>query len=78
MRREQFLHQGEMQDNVDFLFGRDVGERSLLIGGTAEEIEIMREIRWWSGGDWRSRERIFPGDLAERMREQRRAEVKQV
>ena len=67
----QFLHQGEMQDNVDFLF-RAVcgGEEPRLIGFTADEKEIMKEIRWWSVAEIEaSGERIFPQNLAERMRE---------
>jgi 8-oxo-dGTP pyrophosphatase MutT (NUDIX family) len=68
----QFWHQGEMQDNTDFLF-RAVCRREepRLIGVTAEEREIMKEIRWWSGEAIEaSEERIFPENLAERMREQ--------
>ena len=69
----QFLHQGEMLDNVDFLFRAECRrEEARLIGVTAEEIEIMKEIRWWSEAEVEaSRERIFPENLAERMREQR-------
>jgi 8-oxo-dGTP diphosphatase len=67
----QFLHQGEMQDNVDFLFRAECGrEEPRLIGFTADEREIMKEIRWWSEAEVEaSRERIFPENLAERMRE---------
>jgi ADP-ribose pyrophosphatase YjhB (NUDIX family) len=67
----RFLHQGEMQDNIDFLFKADCrrGEPR-LIGPTADEKEIMKEIRWWSVAEIEaSRERIFPENLAERMRE---------
>jgi 8-oxo-dGTP diphosphatase len=69
----QFLHQGEMQDNVDFLFRAGCRRRDArLIGVTAEEREIMKEIRWWSEAEVEaSRDRIFPENLAERMREQR-------
>src|SRR5271170_6229119 len=43
-----FLHQGEMQDNVDFLFRAQCRrEEPRLTGHTAEEIEIMKEMRWW-------------------------------
>jgi 8-oxo-dGTP diphosphatase len=75
-----FLHQGEMQDNVDFLFRARCGRAEpRLIGRTAEEIVIMKEARWWTVEEIeRSRERIFPGELAARMREQRRAEVNEV
>jgi len=67
----QFLHQGEMQDNVDFLFRAECRrEEPRLIGVTADEREIMKEIRWWSEAEIEaSRERIFPADLAGRMRE---------
>ncbi len=71
----QFLHQGEMQDNVDFLFRAECGrEEPQLMGVTADEMEIMKEIRWWSAEEVEaSEERIFPENLAERMREHRRA-----
>ena len=43
--RNEFLHQGEMQDNTDFLFrARCRREEPRLIGVTADEREIMREI----------------------------------
>jgi 8-oxo-dGTP diphosphatase len=68
----QFLHQGEMQDNVDFLFkAKCVRDAPQLIGVTADEKKIMKEIRWWSEREIEeSQERIFPVNLAERMREQ--------
>jgi 8-oxo-dGTP diphosphatase len=71
----QFLHQGEMQDNVDFLFRAECGRgEPQLMGVTADELEIMKEIRWWSAEEIEaSEERIFPENLAERMRELRRA-----
>ena len=70
--RNRFLHQGEMQDNTDFLFrARCRREEPRLIGVTADEREIMREIRWWSEDEVAgSLERIFPENLAGRMREQ--------
>jgi 8-oxo-dGTP diphosphatase len=70
--RNQFLHQGEMQDNTDFLFrAKCRREEPQLMGVTADEREIMREIRWWSEKEIASsQERIFPENLAERMREQ--------
>ncbi|NYF90805.1 NUDIX domain-containing protein [Tunturiibacter empetritectus] len=70
--RNQFLHQREMQDNTDFLFrARCRREEPRLMGVTVDEREIMREIRWWSEGEIAgSRERIFPENLAGRMREQ--------
>jgi 8-oxo-dGTP diphosphatase len=67
----QFFHQGEMQDNVDFLFRGECGrEEPRLVGFTADEKEIMKEVRWWSEVEVEaSDERIFPVGLAERMRE---------
>jgi ADP-ribose pyrophosphatase YjhB (NUDIX family) len=67
----QFWHQGEMQDNVDFLFRAECGrEEPRLIGFTSDEKEIMREIRWWSESEVEaSEDRIFPANLAARMRE---------
>jgi ADP-ribose pyrophosphatase YjhB (NUDIX family) len=67
----QFLHQGEMQDNVDFVFRAECRrEQPRLIGFTADEKEIMKEIRWWSVAEIEaSGERIFPENLAERIRE---------
>jgi len=42
-------------------------------GVTEEELAMMKEIRWWSAEEVEearaSGERIFPVDLAERMRE---------
>jgi 8-oxo-dGTP diphosphatase len=70
--RNQFLHRGEMQDNNDFLFrAKCRREEPQLMGVTADEREIMSEIRWWSEEEIASsQERIFPENLAERMREQ--------
>ena len=67
----QFFHQGEMQDNVDFLFRAECGrEEPRLIGFTTDEKEIMKEVRWWSEAEVEaSEERIFPVNLAVRMRE---------
>src|SRR4030081_2037992 len=64
----QFFHQGEMQDNVDFLFRAECErEEPRLIGFTSDEKEIMREIRWWSEAEVEaSEERIFPEGLAVR------------
>jgi hypothetical protein len=60
-----------MQDNVDFLFGAECRrEEPRLIGATADEKEIMKEIRWWSVAEIEaSREKIFPENLVERIRE---------
>ena len=69
----KFWHQGEMQDNQDFLFrGRCGRYEPRLAGVTAEEIGMMREMRWWTAEEIEgSRERIFPEQLADRVREQR-------
>jgi 8-oxo-dGTP diphosphatase len=60
-----------MQDNVDFLFRAECGpEEPRLIGVTADERKIMKEIRWWSRAEIEaSQERIFPENLVERMRQ---------
>lgn len=67
----QFEHQGEMRDNLDFVFAaRCAAEAPVLRGVTADEIEIMKEIRWWGAEEIEgSSERIFPMDLAGRVRE---------
>lgn len=64
-----FLHQGEMQDNVDFLFRARCGRvEPRLMGLTVEEIGIMKEMRWWTAEEIEgSGERIFPAELAARM-----------
>jgi 8-oxo-dGTP diphosphatase len=68
----QFWHQGEMQDNVDFLFRARCGrDEPRLTGVTAEEIAMMREMRWWTAEEIElSEERIFPVELAARVRGQ--------
>jgi 8-oxo-dGTP diphosphatase len=67
----QFEHQGEMRDNVDYVFtARCAAEAPVLRGETADEIEIMKEIRWWTAEEIEAAaERIFPVNLAVRMRE---------
>ena len=68
----QFEHQGEMRDNVDFVFVArcDEGE-PVLRGVTAEEIALMREVRWWTVEEIEASladgERIFPADLGGRV-----------
>jgi len=66
----QFEHQGEMRDNMDFVFrARCEVDAPALQGVTADEIELMKEIRWWTAEEIEaSTERIFPVDLAARMR----------
>jgi 8-oxo-dGTP pyrophosphatase MutT (NUDIX family) len=71
----QFEHQGEMRDNTDFVFVARCGpEAPAMRGVTPDEIAIMKEIRWWTEEEVGAagntgEERIFPVDLAARMRE---------
>lgn len=70
----QFEHQGEMRDNLDFVFAaRCAAEAPVLRGVTADEIEMMKDIRWWTVEEVEaaiaSGARIFPVDLAGRVRE---------
>jgi 8-oxo-dGTP diphosphatase len=71
--RNQFEHWGEMRDNTDFVFLArcPAGVAPALCGVTADEIAIMRELRWWSAEEVSAAlaagERIFPVDLAQRM-----------
>jgi 8-oxo-dGTP diphosphatase len=67
----QFEHQGEMRDNVDFVFvARCPAKAPAMRGVTPDEIAIMKEIRWWEAEAVEaSAERIFPEDLAARIRE---------
>ena len=72
----QFEHQGEMRDNYDWVFVARCGAREpVLRGVTADEIEIMKEIRWWGVGEVEAAlaggVNVFPVDLGERMREMR-------
>jgi 8-oxo-dGTP diphosphatase len=73
--RNQFEHWGEMRDNTDFVFLARCsdGTTPSLRGVTADEIAIMRELRWWSAAEISAAlstgQRIFPVDLADRMRE---------
>ena len=70
----QFELAGEMRDNVDHWFrARCAADAPKMKGVTEEELAMMQEMRWWTaeqvemalaGG-----ERIFPVDLAARMRE---------
>ena len=73
----RFEHQGEMRDNEDFFFtARCAVDAPVLRGVTAEEIAVMREIRWWSAEEIEaSAERFFPLDLAARVREFAKAVV---
>jgi 8-oxo-dGTP diphosphatase len=67
----RFVHQGEMRENTDYFFRAECGrDEPVLKGVTEDEMAIMKEIRWWSVGEIEaSGERIFPENLAVRMRE---------
>lgn len=70
----QFEHQGEMRDNVDFVFTARCGaEQPVLRGVTADEIALMQDIRWWTAEEIEAAlaegVRVFPVDLPGRMRE---------
>jgi ADP-ribose pyrophosphatase YjhB (NUDIX family) len=67
----RFEHMGEMRDNLDFVFVAWCGEETpVLHGVTVEEVALMREVRWWTVEEIEaSGERIFPVDLAGRVRE---------
>ncbi|HKO19416.1 MAG TPA: NUDIX domain-containing protein, partial [Acidobacteriaceae bacterium] len=46
--QNQFEHMGEMRDNLDFYFvARCPAEAPRMQGVTADEIALMRELRWW-------------------------------
>jgi len=64
-----FVYRGELQDNTDFYFRAECErEAPRLIGLTTEELEIMKEIRWWTPEEIdradQAQEKIFPVDLA--------------
>jgi len=62
-----FLHQGEMLDNTDFYFRASCErEAPQLIGITPGELEMMKEIRWWTPDELNrtTAATIFPLDLA--------------
>jgi ADP-ribose pyrophosphatase YjhB (NUDIX family) len=65
---------GEMRDNVDHWFRtRCAADAPKMRGVTEEELAMMQEMRWWSAEEvvaaLAGGERIFPVDLAARMRE---------
>ena len=71
--QNQFEHMGEMRDNLDFYFvARCAAEAPRIRGVTADEIAMMREIRWWTAEEVEAAlargENVFPVDLASRMR----------
>jgi 8-oxo-dGTP diphosphatase len=71
------VHQGELRENTDYFFRAECAEQApVLTGVTEDEIAIMKEIRWWSAAQVASSgERIFPENLAARMRELNRSRV---
>jgi ADP-ribose pyrophosphatase YjhB (NUDIX family) len=74
----QFELAGEMRDNVDHWFmARCAADAPKMKGVTAEELAMMQEMRWWRAAEVErvlaDGVKIFPADLAERMREFGRA-----
>ena len=72
--RNKFEHMGEMRDNEDFYFvAQCAAEAPRMQGVTADEIALMQEIRWWTAEEVEAAigraEKVFPVDLATRMRE---------
>lgn len=72
--QNQFEHMREMRDNTDFYFvARCAAAAPRMQGVTADEIAVMREIRWWTAEEVETAlargENVFPMDLAMRMRE---------
>ena len=70
----QFEHHEEMRDNYDWVFMARCGAgEPVLRGVTADEIQIMKEIRWWGAEEVEAAlaagVNVFPVDLAGRMRE---------
>jgi 8-oxo-dGTP pyrophosphatase MutT (NUDIX family) len=68
----QFELAGEMRDNLDHWFlARCASDAPRMKGVTAEELEMMQEMRWWSVAEVEAAlvggVRIFPVDLAARM-----------
>ncbi len=65
---------GEMRDNVDHWFqARCAADAPKMRGVTADELAMMQEMCWWSAEEvaagFACAERIFPVDLAARVRE---------
>ena len=66
----QFEHQGELRDNHDSVFMAQCSVAApVLRGVTADEIAIMKEIRWWTaeeveGSAISAGMKIFPVDPA--------------
>ena len=69
----QFELAGEMRDNLDHWFvARCAADAPKMKGVTAEELEMMQEMRWWTAEEVEAAlaggVRIFPVDLAGQMR----------
>jgi len=65
---------GEVRDNLDHWFvTRCAAHAPKMKGVTAEELQMMQEMRWWAAGEVERAlaegEKVFPTDLAARMRE---------
>jgi len=65
---------GEVRDNLDHWFvTRCAADAPRMKGVTAEELEMMQEMRWWAADEVERAlaegEKIFPTDLAARMQE---------
>lgn len=72
--QNQFEHLGEMRDNTDFYFvARCAEDAPQMRGVTADEIALMRELRWWTAEQVEAAlgrgENLFPLDLAARIRQ---------
>lgn len=70
----QFELAGEMRDNLDHWFvARCAADAPKMKGVTEEELAMMQEMRWWTAAEVEAAlaagVRVFPVDLAERMRE---------
>jgi 8-oxo-dGTP pyrophosphatase MutT (NUDIX family) len=66
----EYVHLGETVRNYDVFFAAQCGrEAPKLAGVTAEEILLMREMRWWAVEDIeRATEPVFPEGCAEIVR----------
>ena len=69
---------GEMRDNLDHWFvARCAAVAPRMKGVTEEELAMMQEMRWWTAAEVEAAladgVKVFPVDLAERMREFGRA-----
>ena len=70
----EFELAGEMRDNLDHWFmTRCAADTPKMKGVTEQELAMMQEMRWWSPDEvskaLEQGEKIFPTDLAGRMRQ---------